>query len=78
MSCCTDDDEARRTHLEYIEDDVELDRVLAAHAVVHLAHVGGVQEYDGRDDQEQRFHNYLNLRDVRQTSACGVSSARVQ
>lgn len=49
------------TNLEGIEDDVELDRVLSAHPVIHLAGIGRFQQDEGRDNKQSHLENGLQV-----------------
>ena len=54
-----------RTHLESVEDYVELDCVLAPYPVIHLASICCLQEYDCGYNQKTHLQDRLQMRYTR-------------
>lgn len=55
-------------NLEDVEDDIELDRFLPSHAVVHLARIGHAVEDHDRPDQQHGFREIAFVRESEVTS----------
>ena len=57
------------THLEHVEQDVELDRLLPSHAVVHLARVRHLVQEDERAAEDGRLDEVALVRQAQRTLA---------
>lgn len=51
-------------HLEHVEDDVELERLLASHRVVHLACIGRLGKEHHRRDEDRDFDQIALVREA--------------
>lgn len=61
------------THLEYIEQHVELDRLLPSHAMVHLACVGDAMQDGKRPDQDRHLGQVALVRQAKPSFPAAVS-----